>query len=373
MRNPRALAHRGHRFPHLNAAGTGLGSVYTAATLTSEVFKSITGLRPGTYQARSVLDFCPVFPGTDPGTVSPDLPELNGIALAGCGAIGTAIVLILSLLEAEGTLTAVDPQTFDDPNVITYSLGTIGDAAQQLHKVDLVALHLPGMDVAPVRGTIQDYIDHIDNHTLPWPRLALGALDSIEARHDLQRLHPDLILDGSTGGAAGTTLALHEALPFGPCLRCYYPHRNQAGPVAEQRLHENTGLPMHRIARGDQPLTEDDLEGLLPHQRQRLDPYLGQRICGLSTIAELTDYDAFDFRPSASFVAQQAAALVVGALIARSNNLIPQPGRRIEYDARFGPRTISEMTDVRCPSTSCECQARKPLIMEVRQTRSHPR
>ena len=110
----------------------------------------------------------------------------------------------------------------------------------------------------PVHGTIQDYIESIDNNGLPWPRLALGALDSIEARHDLQRLYADLVLDGSTGGPAGTTLALHEALPFGPCLRCYYPHRNPTGPTVEQRLHRATGLPMQRIAPGDQPLTGHD-------------------------------------------------------------------------------------------------------------------
>lgn len=127
---------------------------------------------------------------------------------------------------------------------------------------------------------------------------------------------------------------------------------------------------MHRIARGDQPLTEEDLHDLLPHQRQRLTPYVGQRICGLSTITELTGYENSYFRPSASFVAQQAAALVVGALIARSNNLILPPPRRIEYDARFGPCAISEMTDYRRPNANCTCQIEDSLITRIRLARS---
>lgn len=147
----------------------------------------------------------------------------------------------------------------------------------------------------------------------------------------------------------------------------------QTGLTAEQRLHETTGLSMDRIARGDQPLTEEDL-GSLPHdQRQRLAPYIGRRVCGLSTISELTGYANTGFRPSASFVAQQAAALVIGALIARSNNLIPSLVRRIEYDARLGPRANSEMTDLRRPNTTCDCQNHAPLVEEVRQLRNRLR
>ncbi|MBY8882719.1 ThiF family adenylyltransferase [Actinacidiphila acidipaludis] len=361
------LRHRGHRFPRLNAAGTGLGAVLAAATLTGEAFKTVAGLPAGTFVRRPVLDFCPVLPGEQPGLATASLPRLDRVLLGGCGAIGTGIASILGLLRATGELAVVDKEVFEDPNVTSYSIGTRADAAARAPKVDLIATHLTQIDVIPVQGTIQDYIERVDAGAVPWPRLVLGGLDSVEARHDLQRLHADLTLDGSTGGPAGTTLALHEALPTGPCLRCYFTADHTA-PSAEQRLHQATGLPLQRIARGEQPLTEADLEGLTDEQRQTVAPLVGKPVCGLINLIGLTGEPGDTYRPSAAFVAQQAACLVTGAWIARSSGLVTGPMRRIEYDVRFGPRP-DQMTDERLPSPGCGCQTDTRLISRIRATR----
>jgi len=66
------------------------------------------------------------------------LKPLERTVLAGCGAIGTAITAILRELSATGSLFAVDPEVFDEPNLTTYSLGTVLDAARRSIKVDLV-------------------------------------------------------------------------------------------------------------------------------------------------------------------------------------------------------------------------------------------
>ncbi|MEU0815112.1 hypothetical protein [Streptomyces mirabilis] len=72
-----------------------------------------------------------------------------------------------------------------------------------------------------------------------------------------------------------------------------------------------------RIARGDELITDADLDGLSdPHRAARL-PYVGMPVCGVSGLMGLTTTEADDFQPSASFVAQQAACLFVGAMIAR--------------------------------------------------------
>lgn len=359
------LRRPGHLYPHLVAPGSGLGAVQTAAALTAEVFKAITGLPSGTYQELQTLDFCPITLGNDPGTFTPMLPQLEDTALIGAGAIGTGIALILKFLGTTGTLTTVDPEYFDAPNVTTYSLGTRYDAQAHRSKVELLDEYLPALDVLTIDGTAQDLIDQIDQGTAPWPRRVLGALDSIEARHDIQRLHADLTLDGSTGGQVGTTLTLHEATPYGPCLRCYYP--STAHTVsAEQLLHQTTGLPLDRIARGDQPLTPADLVELTAAQQQILYPHLGKPICGLSRIGALTGRPD-DFRPSAAFVAQQAACLVIGALIARTTGHVTGPLRRAEYDTRFGPRP--DMIDIRSPKPTCTCQTDADLITQIRANR----
>jgi hypothetical protein len=361
------LRHTGHAFPRLNAPGTGLGAVLTAAMLAGEAFKVVAGLPEGKFQVTPVVDFCPVLPGEQPGTAVAPPPVLERVLLGGGGAIGTGITLVLDLLRVSGELAVVDREVFEKPNVTSYSIGTLADAAALLPKVRLIAARLRRIEVNPFHGTIQDSIEAVDTGTLPWPRTVLGGLDSIDARHDLQRLHADLTLDGSTGGPVGTTVALHEALPTGPCLRCYY-KADHSGRSAEQRLHELTGLPLARIARGQEPLTEKDLQGLDDQQQELVRQFLGRPVCGLINSAELSGGTDDAFRPSAAFVAQQAACLVVGAWIARSTGLITGPARRIEYDTRFGPRP-DQMTDHWTPAPECACQKDADLISHVRETR----
>jgi hypothetical protein len=91
-------------------------------------------------------------------------------------------------------------------------------------------------------------------------------------------------------------------------------------------------------------------------------------VCGLSNLLTSTTSDADGYRPSATFVAQQAAALAVGALIARSTGLTGGPPRHVEYDARFGPGP--DMTVTRCPRRDCGCQTDKDLIAQIRHRRT---
>lgn len=362
------LRHRGHPFPTLNAPASGLGAVLTAASVTAEVFKLTTGLRPGTFGTAPTLDFCPVTLGAEPGMMTDTLSEITSTALVGAGAIGTGITLILSSMGTTGELTVVEPEFFEPPNVTTYSIGTRHDADERMHKTRLVRRYLPRMDVTMIPHTAQGFINAIDDGTEPWPRTVLGAVHSIEARHEIQRIHADLTLDGSTGGPAGTTLALHEGVPQGPCIRCYYPQATvSAGPSAEQRLHEATGLPLQRIARGDDLITDFDLDGLSAHHRAALLPYVGIPVCGVSSLMGLTINDADDFQPSAAFVAQQAACLVIGAMIARLTGYTTGAMRHVEYDARFGP--WYEMTTSRRSRPACTCQTDAELIARVRAHR----
>jgi molybdopterin/thiamine biosynthesis adenylyltransferase len=362
------LRRAGHPYPPLRAPGTGLGAVLTAAVLTAEVFKQVTGLRTGSMRIHDALDFCPVTLTEHPGTVS-DTPEvLPPLALVGAGAIGTAVALILRELPTTGSLTVVDPQIYESPNVTTYSLGTLADADAAMPKVDLIARELADFDVTPVQGTAQDLLEHIDSGAAPWPQIVLGAVDNIPARHELQRIYADLTLDGGTGGQAGTTLALREGLPTGPCIRCYYPLPNPTtGPSAESRLHRTTGLPMERIARGQSPLTEDDLLDLPEAGRRALAPHLGKPVCGLASLLGLIPDNDDDYRPSAVFVAQQAAALIIGALIARHTATIIGDMRDIEYDTLYGPN--DDLTSPREPRTDCACQTDTTLINDIRTTR----
>jgi len=361
------LRRPGHSFPALRHGGSGLGAVLTAALLTGEVFKTVTALEPTAYRHVHTLDFCPVTLLT-PSTVAPEPLHLDRLALVGAGAIGTAIALILGVLGATGDLIVVDRQIFESPNVITYSLGTVEDAAAALPKVNIVQTALPHVNVRPVHGTVDHLIAKIDAGQVSMPTIVLGAVDNVEARHDIQRIYADLILDGGTGGRAGTTVGLHEALPTGPCIRCYFP-ASTASPTVEQRLHEATSLPLDRIARGDQPITEQDLRNLPRQGRRLLQQHVGKPVCGLGRLLGLTTVDGdTSYRPSAAFVAQQAASLMVGALIARTHAVKPIPIRQIEYDTRYGPQP--DMVDRRRARAGCYCQTNADIIQAVRSQRA---
>lgn len=348
----------GDAFPADLAPASGLGSVLTAALVTAELFKEITGLSPVSRSETKSFDFCPVTFTSQPGRHHNPTLVLERIALLGCGAIGTAIALILSLLKTSGALAVVDPEPFDDPNVITYSLGFNENAAAKTAKTKLVAAALPSLDVTPLDIDVQTYIERIDEGALSMPKVILNGLDTIEARHDAARLHADLTIDGSTGGDTGTTVGLRVAQHDGPCLRCFYPRAPETPTLADR-----TGLPPDLIRDGDAVLDDELLAVVDPAHRFALEHLRGERICAL---ARLLTQDG-DFRLSASFVAQLAGCLVVGALIVQGQNIERPHSQEVEFDALFGWNT--DAAQAREPTPTCVCQTDQPLIAEVRRHR----
>lgn len=357
-------------FGPLQQTGTGLGGVVTGAMLTAEVFKVVVDVLPDRCGPARSIDFCPVTLGEPDGTLRP-LTPLQDTTLIGGGAIGTAIGLIFRELNTTGALAVVDPETFDAPNVTTYSLGDMATAAEKTPKVHLIRDQLPSLTVHPFIGTARDYIDAIDAGATPMPTTVLGAVDSIDARHEIAAIHATHTLDGSTGGDTGTMLSLSEATWVGPCLRCYYPQRLAQGPSVVDLLAKRTGLPRDLLARGTDKLTAGELtalDDLTPEDRAILENHVGKDICGLGKAFGLTGENN-GFNPSAAFVAQQAAALVVGAFLRGGTST---PAVSVQYDALFGP--YDEMTVQRIPRASCRCQADAALHGHVRDRReSHRR
>lgn len=259
-------------------------------------------------------------------------------------------------------LGGVDPEAFDYPNLMTYSLGDIGSASRGDRKTALVRAALATASVTTWDGDARSYLLEIDAGRLPAPRLLLNGLDSITARHDANRIRSDVTIDASTGGAVGTTIGLAKAFHHGPCLRCYYPHAQAPLPS----LADVTGMPVHLLADGDHVITEADIELARPEVQSALREHAGSRICALPMLLGIVP-DAGAYRPSAAFVAQQAAALAVGALIRTMTGSEGPNGYEIEYDALFGWKPGARME--RRLSATCECQTQVELIRTVRSLR----
>lgn len=345
--------------------GNAVGAVYAAALGADEAFKHTAQVLRGRRILHRHLRFCPVTLSADLGA-APDLPPgmVLELALIGIGAIGTGIVLLLNSIGAEGRLLAVDYQRFGRENRGTYSLGGTAEVDSAPWKTDMARQSLPRFDVIPFRRPVSELPAAIDTASVPWFRLALTALDTAEARREAQRLWPDRLIDAATGD---TMLGIHDHLHgTGPCLNCFFPP-DQAGPSAAERLADATGLSSERAMRGEDPLTEDDLAGLTPVQRDKLQPHLGKPVCGLAQAIGLTGLDADGYQPSIPFVSLQAACLSISRLISSALGLAAS-GNMVQYDGLIGPQavTIEQMKAL----PGCVCQSRAPAIAEARKKRA---
>ena len=236
-----------------------IGAVYAAALGAAEAFKRTADVLPGRRVLHRHLRFCPVTLTSDLGA-APDLPPRLGLdlALIGVGAVGTGIVLLLDAINATGRLLAVDRQQFGPENRGTYSLGGEAEVRSAPWKTDIACSALPRFDVTPFRGPIAQLPAAIDNAAIPWFRTVLTALDTPEARREAQHLWPDRLIDAATGD---TMLGIHDhEHGTGPCLICSFPPE-RSGTSAARRLADQTGLPLKRVMRGDDPLTEEESRG----------------------------------------------------------------------------------------------------------------
>jgi hypothetical protein len=341
-----------------------LGSVFAAALAAAEAFKHTAGVLPDRRTDHPHLSFCPVTLTADTA-LAPDPPDSIDIdvALVGNGAIGTAAALILKEFRFGGRIIVCDPERYGPENRGTYSLGGEGHGKEQPPKVDLVgeALERAGYDVEKVKGKSIELTERIEDGKLVAPRVVLTGLDSIEARRETQGLWPDHLIDAQTGD---TAFGFAHAVPAGPCLRCFFPERHD-GPSPLLLLAQQTGLPVERLKRGTEEVTEADLADLTEDQRALLRTHLGKPICGLANALGLTSADADGYMPSVPFVSQMAACLAIGRLLALLSGLDTSENF-LQFDGLHGPHTE---TEVRMPDPDCICQTHPAVVRQLRELR----
>ncbi len=342
-----------------------LGSVLAAAFAAAEAFKDAAPVVDDRCHRHDHLTWCAVSLSHDL-TAAPmhDGPLVLDVALAGCGAVGTAVALILSELDASGDVLVLDRQDLGPENIATYSLGGEEDGRLRRRKVDLVAEALGRKyNVTRRHGDLATLAADVDNGRVRCPPLFLTGLDSVTARHEVQRLWPERLIDAGTGD---TAVGLHYAVAgSGPCLMCFLPPGGHRSAV-ELRA-ERTGLSVELLGRGDDVLLEEDLAELDPEQRELLLPHVGKKICNLANAPGLIER-AGDFQAAVTFVALQAACLAVGRLVAAELKL--EMYNFIQYDSLIGPR--ADAAERRKRNSECYCQTKAERIRKVREERMAP-
>lgn len=223
------------------------------------------------------------------------------------------------------------------------------------------ALAAAGYEVSKVAAKSTELIARVDTGELKPPRTVITGLDTPGARRETQMLWPDHLVDAATGD---TGVGLHHARPDGPCLRCFFPERHTR-PDPLQVLAKETGLPVSRLKRGNEALTEEDIASLTDHQRDVLKQYIGKPVCGLADALGLSDADADGYLPSVPFVSQMAACLAVGRLMAMELGLTVD-SNFFQFDALHGPLVEGNMRNA---VVDCYCQQRRDLVRQLRHRR----
>lgn len=171
----------------------------------------------------------------------PPLPEgvqLGTVHLAGCGAIGQAVVATLAAIPVAGTLVAVDHDSIDLGNLQRYVLALDGDVDADKPTLIHRALADHRIDVQPVSTRWG-----ADARSGPGCETVLSALDTKQGRIELQAGLPREIFNAWTQ-PEDIGVSRHQAFGREPCLACLgWPTRPQpseseviAGALGENEL-----------------------------------------------------------------------------------------------------------------------------------------
>jgi len=315
-----------------------IAAVFAASLGVAEVFKRLVGLKPGRGKLLDGFGFDLFRYQSASGDLGPQLPDRlpMDLVLVGAGAIGNGVVYLLKRLPAVGKIRIVDRDDFRTENLGTSVL--IGPADLGKQKAVLTADYLRGAfeslaypeEFAAFRARLGREEAH--------PAVILGALDSVETRHEIQYLWPDLVIDGALGGFL-CQVTRHAWEERTACLRCVF--QRPGGESAELVASRASGLR------------------------------LGRQIC--SVVAEAvarqisSDPQPAGFAPSVPFVATVSACMMVSELAKASAGWPTVLETRFQWDALRGPHLGQLFPQTRRPD--CFCSQRGSNIDGVKARR----
>lgn len=289
-----------------------VGALAAATLGVGEVFKRLLKLRG---DKGALLDGCAFSlwsydADETPGPALPDHLDID-LMVAGGGAIGNGVVHLLSQLPLRGRCRILDRQTYGEENWGTCLRLTRAGAA------DPKAAYLAGLfEPSLVVEAIQGDVEHLRRDP-SWttPPVILSGFDNVEARHAVQDLWPDLIIDGAIGQRLECKVGAHPWPGPVACLRCMY--TLPAGERAEAVQERMTGLPAASLGDLNRVLSDADVAAADPVRRPFLAARVGRPLCSILEEAASLSVDDLDddFRPSVPFAATFSACMMVAELV----------------------------------------------------------
>lgn len=345
-------------------------SALAAASLgAGEVFKRLIALKPERGALLDGLSFSlfSYSQSLDPGPVLPAKLPVGFMVIVGVGAIGNGNVHLLSRLPVEGKLVVVDSQRFRGENLGTCLL--IGPHHVDSYKANFAAAVLKRVvETKPYPENFSAFRERLGGE-LPQPEFVLTGLDNIEARHAVQDLWPNQIIDGAIGDF-GCQASCH---PWGAdvaCLRCLF--RAPVGESAESVAVRVTGLTGERVSHPMEVISEDDVRNAPKEKQDWLRARVGAQICSVieqAVAQELSREKLRDgFAPSVPFVACFSASMEISELVKSVTGVGTPLVPRFQFDFLRGPAFGELFPQSR--RATCVCVTRKSNIEVIRARRS---
>jgi ThiF family len=345
-----------------------IAALFAASLGSAEVFKRLIGLKPERGVLLDLLSFNLLTYESGSDGTGPSLPGRIPleVLLVGSGAIGNGVVYLLRRLPAFGRIWIVDRDVFKHENLGTCVL--IGPADLGREKALFAASLFDGeLEACGFAEELSVFKQRLGGE-VPYPQVVLGAVDSIEARHEIQDMWPDFIIDGAIGDFP-CQVSRHRWGVDEACLRCLF--RPLAGEPAEVAGSRATGLPPERVSNALDVVTERDVIAAPPDKRALLQRNLGRQIC--SVVAEAMaqqislESQRPGFEPSVPFVACLSACMVVAELVKATLGWPSSLETRFQWDTLRGPHRGQQFAQGRRPD--CLCVERRSNIQLLRDRR----
>ena len=355
------------------------GDLLAAALGAAEVFKHLVEPLPGKafpFGTTTLSAYDYSVGSLDPGPALPASTVLPPTILAGVGAVGNAFLLALANVpNVSGDLFAIDNQSVDDgSNQNRYVLAEERDSdpACPTQKTDLAVRLFEELDleVHPLPVPLDVALKRVQGGTVPRPRIALSAVDNNQAREDLQKLWPDLLIEGATDSTLAQ-VSRHEHGSGLGCLLCIHSGPGDSDFSYVAHASGLSGLSEAVIAasmrNASLMVTDADVQAAPETKRHHLAAQVGKPICSvLADLERLSAKPAHELphQPTVSFVSMIAGTFVAAELVKHLGGLSSELKTFFQLDTMFPLQNTWLQTVTAVPS--CYCVQRAGEIIRYR-------
>jgi molybdopterin/thiamine biosynthesis adenylyltransferase len=344
-----------------------IGALAAASLGSAEIFKRLVKLKETRGNFLNGINFSLYSYKEDTDNSGPILPDSVAIDLliTGAGAIGNGLIYLLNLLPLTGRILIVDRQKFQPENIGTCIL--IGKSAMNKEKAYFAADYLKRLKAIGYNEDINEFKKRLGSEIV-YPKAVVNGLDNIEARHEIQDLWPDIIIDGAIGDF-GCQVSRHPWVENIACLKCLFQKLSKS---ADEAASKATGLDINRVKHALDMVTEKDVESAPSDKKEWIRSQIGQQICSVireGVVQKISDEEQQkDFEPSVPFVACFSASMVIAELVKFLLNLPSPIEPRFQFDILHGPIAGDLFPQER--RQGCICIDRKSNIDTIRSMRS---